>query len=102
MSNINPIANIIINYVQRLTDETQTRIHFANYKRAVQVSERAINRLPDQDTALMPGICAAYNVAYLAADAYVARLEGHYKWAIQLDLSRKNVANDPCPRGVNI
>lgn len=60
------IANLVASSVSTATDR-ETCI------RAMSVAQRAISRLPNEDTTLMPGICSAYNAAYLSSAAICSR-----------------------------
>jgi hypothetical protein len=73
-----PIAYLIASTVSTTTDRD-------DLVRAQQTASRAIARLPDEDTALMPGICDAYNMSYLASEAMISRRDGYIDHALRCE-----------------
>jgi len=75
---LSTIASLVLSFISTATTKEE-------YVRAERVTQRAISRLPDEDTTLLPGICDAYNAAYLGATAVSARLEGDIPYALRCE-----------------
>lgn len=74
VASLHPISHLILSFISTATTKEEM-VHAHN------VASRAISRLPDEDTTLIPGICDAYNAAYLGASAISSRLEGDIPYA---------------------
>lgn len=81
VSDLSTIARLVLSFISTATTKEE-------YVRAEQVADRAIKRLPDEDTTLLPGICDAFNAAYLGACAVSARLEGDIPHALRCEGTR--------------
>ena len=76
---MHPIAVLIASYLSTASRQKEC-------VRAMDVAQRAINRLPDEDTARMPGICDAYNIAHMQSAAMTARLvDGDINYAMRCE-----------------
>ena len=84
---MHPISTLIASHVSTSHDRSEMI-------RAMKVADRAIKRLPDHDSAMMSGIVAAYNIAYLSSVAIKNRLDGDINYALRCEHSRDRLLED--------
>ena len=81
MSTLQLIPKLLLSSISVATDkETLVRV--------MNVAERAINRLPEKDSAFLPGIVESYNAAYLGSVAITCRIEGDIHYALRCEGAR--------------